>query len=103
MEDYRVDLELILKAGQHSYQCGVCRAACFLSSSGSGFDAGSGAGFGAGFGSGAGSSLCADGLDVEAELYCLCASTHPETEEQETLQRWRDRKQCEEETQTDSV
>ena len=74
-------MPLNLETRHHSYQCGVSRVACFLSSSDS--DAGSGAGFG----SGAGSSLCADGLmDVEAELCCLCASTHPETEEQETLQ-----------------
>ena len=56
--------------GQQSYQCGVEHAASCLGSACSG----------------AGSSLCADGLDVQVELHCLCASTHPETEEQGTLQ-----------------
>lgn len=34
----------------------------------------------------AGSSLYAGGLDVQEELHCVCVSTHPETEEQGTLQ-----------------
>ncbi len=60
---------LIQQKGLLPYQHGVRRAACCPSSSGSD----------------AGSSLCADGPDVQEELHCLCASAHPETEEQETL------------------
>lgn len=57
------------------YQLCAGSAACFLSSAGSD----------------AGSSLCADGLDVQAALHRLCASARPGKEEQGTLQCLRDR------------
>lgn len=73
-----VNMSLFIKWTRKSYyQHRVCSAAYFLSSGGSD----------------AGSSLCAGGLDVQAVMHRLCASTHPGKEEQGTLQRRRDRNQ----------